>query len=342
MRYLVLLLVLFSTLTLAAQDILTFRDTTQEQQYLRLTQELRCPKCQNSSIADSGSVIAADMRQKVYQLLREGKSEQQIIDFMVARYGYFISYEPPLTPLTWLLWGAPLAVIMLGGVVIYRRTRQPVSLASDDRHPVRYNAVVPSWQWGSCIVLVVGIVALLIVRTGDIGQVLAWRQAVVQSGMLLQQYQDDPQSMRDKTVLARLALGLRTRLVTTPEDVSGWMQLGCISLQQNNAAQSIQAFNRAHAIAPENTQVTLGLAEVLTRSASPADNQRGGELLKSLILGGNTTLPVLNLLAVNAQQQQHYTEALIAWKMVLKLLPADDPHRAQILDDIERLRQKRP
>ncbi len=95
----------------ATTDVMPFKDEAQEQQFRQLTEQLRCPKCQNNSIADSNAMIATDMRRRVYDLMQEGKSRQEIIDYMVARYGNFVTYDPPLTPLTVLLWVLPLAAI---------------------------------------------------------------------------------------------------------------------------------------------------------------------------------------------------------------------------------------
>jgi cytochrome c-type biogenesis protein CcmH len=97
-----------------------FNSVQQEQQYQSLIRQLRCPKCQNTDIADSNAIIAADMRDKVFQLMQQGRTKQQIIDYMVARYGHFVTYDPPLNPLTLLLWLGPLLVIALGALVIIR------------------------------------------------------------------------------------------------------------------------------------------------------------------------------------------------------------------------------
>ncbi|QGX91879.1 cytochrome c-type biogenesis protein CcmH [Tatumella sp. TA1] len=117
---------LFSTSVWAAIDTYHFSSVEQEEQYRDLTQSLRCPKCQNNSIADSSAMIAADMREKVYQLMSQGQSRQQIIDYMVARYGNFVTYEPPVTPSTLILWLGPLLFVIGGGIVIFlRANRQP-------------------------------------------------------------------------------------------------------------------------------------------------------------------------------------------------------------------------
>ncbi|CNI64730.1 cytochrome c-type biogenesis protein [Yersinia vastinensis] len=110
----------------AAIDTYTFSTEAQEQQYRELTEQLRCPKCQNNSIADSNAIIAADMRGKVYELQQQGQSKQQIIDYMVARYGNFVTYEPPVTAATLILWVGPALFVLIGAVIVVLRARRRV------------------------------------------------------------------------------------------------------------------------------------------------------------------------------------------------------------------------
>lgn len=107
----------------AAIDTYQFKNEQQEQQYRELTQQLRCPKCQNNSIADSNAIIASDMRSKVYELMQQDYSQAQVIDYMVARYGNFVTYEPPVTPATLILWLGPLLLVIGGAIFIVLRTR---------------------------------------------------------------------------------------------------------------------------------------------------------------------------------------------------------------------------
>ena len=115
---------LLSFSVFAAIDTYQFKDEAQEQQFRELTAQLRCPKCQNNSIADSNAMIASDMRQKVYELQQQGQTQQQIIDYMVARYGNFVTYEPPITPGTIVLWLLPALFILGGIIVVVRRARR--------------------------------------------------------------------------------------------------------------------------------------------------------------------------------------------------------------------------
>ncbi|WP_113908220.1 cytochrome c-type biogenesis protein [Aliidiomarina celeris] len=126
---LAVLLALSTTLMLqpaqAANEFYAFETAEQEMRFNTLTRELRCPKCQNQSIADSDAPLAMDMRARVYRMVMDGESNQAIIDFMKVRYGDFVHYKPPLKPSTIVLWFAPFIVLLLGvATVVYNLRNQ--------------------------------------------------------------------------------------------------------------------------------------------------------------------------------------------------------------------------
>ena len=116
-------LLLVSATVQATEDNFAFDDPAQRATFLRLTEELRCPMCQNQNIADSDAMIAHDMRRKGYSLLKEGKSEQEVIDFMKARYGNFVHYQPPVTAATMWLWAVPVLFAIIAIAVVVRRRK---------------------------------------------------------------------------------------------------------------------------------------------------------------------------------------------------------------------------
>ena len=119
-----LLVLLFSLPAWAAIETYQFSSPQQEETYQQLTQQLRCPQCQNNNIADSNATISNDMRAKVYELLQQGKSKQEVVDYMVQRYGNFVTYDPPLTLSTLFLLLIPAALLLLGVIVLFRRKPQ--------------------------------------------------------------------------------------------------------------------------------------------------------------------------------------------------------------------------
>ena len=121
-------------------DSYTFDTESQRQRYLLLIDELRCPKCQNQNLSDSDAAIAADLRHELRRLLLEGKTNQEIIDFMVDRYGDFILYRPRLHTKTWLLWFTPALLMLLGVIVlvnILSRRRKIVAESLTEREQIQ-------------------------------------------------------------------------------------------------------------------------------------------------------------------------------------------------------------
>lgn len=110
----------------------SFSDPAKAEEFRRLTEELRCLVCQNESLAGSQADLAQDLRKEVYRLMQSGKSREEVIAFLVERYGDFVLYDPPLKPSTYLLWFGPLLLAAMGGVFFVvtlrnkRQTRNPV------------------------------------------------------------------------------------------------------------------------------------------------------------------------------------------------------------------------
>lgn len=114
---------------------LQFQSPAEETRFHALVSELRCVMCQNQSLADSNAQIAHDLRREVLDLMRQGRSDAEIKDFLVARYGEFVLYRPRVEGRTWLLWLGPAVLLLAGGVVVARivRRRGGASVpASDD------------------------------------------------------------------------------------------------------------------------------------------------------------------------------------------------------------------
>ncbi len=120
-------LLLISLFSVAEQDRYQFANDEQAQRFSELTKELRCPKCQNQNIADSDAVVAKDLRDKVLALVHEGKTKDEVIDYMIDRYGYFVHYDPPVTPATLVLWVLPVLIVILGfGFIVIRQRKASV------------------------------------------------------------------------------------------------------------------------------------------------------------------------------------------------------------------------
>ena len=131
-RILVLLVAFFiAAPSFAAVNLYQFDDPAQEARYKKLIAELRCLVCQNQNLADSDAELAQDLRGKTYNMIRDGKTDAEIIDYMVQRYGDFVLYRPPLKSSTALLWIGPFIIFGVGVVVlinVIRRRRKMVTV----------------------------------------------------------------------------------------------------------------------------------------------------------------------------------------------------------------------
>jgi cytochrome c-type biogenesis protein CcmH len=115
---LLILLTLILAIPVQAQEPLEFEDQQMQDRFSTLKNELRCAVCQNQSLADSDAPLAHDLRREVYNMLKGGKSDAQIKQFMVDRYGDFVLYRPPVQANTWLLWLGPLIMLLIGALVL--------------------------------------------------------------------------------------------------------------------------------------------------------------------------------------------------------------------------------
>ncbi len=126
-----LLLLLISCDLIAGVDVVEFSDESLRLRYQQLIQELRCPKCQNQNLADSNSPISVDLRNQVQRLLEEGKSNNEIKTYLSDRYSDFILYRPQVKQNTWALWIAPIVLLLIGLLILYRIFQRQKNTAAD-------------------------------------------------------------------------------------------------------------------------------------------------------------------------------------------------------------------
>lgn len=111
-------------------------DPVAEKRLQALSAELRCLVCQNQTIADSNAELAVDLRHEIRGMIAAGQTDHQIVDFMVARYGDFVLYRPPVKGITYLLWGGPIAMLLIGIFALQRYLRQRAVRLDDSERPL--------------------------------------------------------------------------------------------------------------------------------------------------------------------------------------------------------------
>lgn len=132
----VLLVVGLSMSAWANIDTYQFDNPRQEAQYRALIEEFRCPKCQNQNLAGSDAPIAQDLKQKTYDMVKDGRSDAEIRQYMNERYGDFISYKPPVRPSTWILWFFPPVLLVFVMLAWFIRNRNSSKRAAAIANPI--------------------------------------------------------------------------------------------------------------------------------------------------------------------------------------------------------------
>jgi cytochrome c-type biogenesis protein CcmH len=115
----------------AQVDTFEFETEEQQQRFRRLSNELRCPMCQNTNLTGSTGGVAEDLRREIHRMIMDGMSDREIEQFMFERYGDFIFYRPRLTAETVLLWFGPLVFLLIGGYVIFHIVRKSRATATE-------------------------------------------------------------------------------------------------------------------------------------------------------------------------------------------------------------------
>ena len=123
-------IVLFASVSTGREAVPMAEDPKLEARLVDISQELRCLVCQNESLASSHAELADDLRQEVRELIRSGKSDQDIKDFLVARYGDFVLYRPEVKPLTWVLWFGPFLLLAIAAIFLGVYLRQRLAVAA--------------------------------------------------------------------------------------------------------------------------------------------------------------------------------------------------------------------
>ncbi|MAD45173.1 MAG: cytochrome c-type biogenesis protein CcmH [Oceanospirillaceae bacterium] len=120
-----------------------FDSQRETDRFNQLAEDLRCPKCQNQNLADSNAPVASDMREKVYEMMQAGKTDEEIVGYMVERYGDFVNYTPPVKSKTLFLWLGPVAVFVIGLLVLamIRRGQKQALQPLTEEEKERLNAL---------------------------------------------------------------------------------------------------------------------------------------------------------------------------------------------------------
>ncbi|GLR10617.1 c-type cytochrome biogenesis protein CcmI [Mixta theicola] len=205
----------------------------------------------------------------------------------------------------------------------------PTSSSPTPARPLSRWALLP----GALLLVAISLGCYL--KTGGLPGLIAWQQVQDDYPTLRARLLDPQAKPLTLEELARLGLGLRTALQQDGSQLHDWLILGRIGMVLNNRDTAIEAFQRALQLAPDNEEIKLSYAEVLTRSSDPQDNREAQAMLNAMQRHDPANLRLLSLVAFNAFEQQQYPRAIEAWQTMLTQLPTNDPRIAQVQRSIQ-------
>lgn len=293
------------------------QDPVVEKRLNAISENLRCLVCQNESLAGSRADLAEDLRREVRNLIVAGKSDKEIIDFLVARYGDYVLYDPPFKATTLLLWVGPFVVLAGGllGLIIFlrRRSRQGEVNAEDSASveptveaPVAATHVAPTsaarrgrWLlWLLLVLIPLGAVAMYF----KVGTPLAL----------------NPDNLKPRPDPEVMVARLQAKMDANPNDPQGWILLGRAYLILNRPADAIKAYDHILPEVKKEPQLTAAYAEAL---AASGDMKRAQAWIDAALKRGSADPQLVFLAGGLAFAQGDNAKAIRYWEQVLKAFP---------------------
>lgn len=291
------------------------QDPVVEKRLNAISENLRCLVCQNESLAGSRADLAEDLRREVRHLILSGKSDQEVIEFLVARYGDYVLYDPPFKATTLLLWVGPFIVLAGGllGLIIFLRRRSR-SL------PVNKESVeLPS------AVEVASVATPAAAASGGRGRWLLWVIVVLIPLAATSIYfkVGAPQAMNPENLRPRpdpevMVARLQAKMDANPNDLQGWMLLGRAYMVLNRPADAVKAYDHILNEVRADPQLTATYAEALAASG----NLKGAQAwIDAALKRGNPDPQIVFLAGGLAFAQGDNAKAVRYWEQVLKQMP---------------------
>jgi len=308
-------------------------DPALESRARALSKQLRCLVCQNQSIDDSDAELARDLRIEVRKQLATGASDAEILAALRDTYGDYVLLNPPVSPGTYILWGAPV-MILLGGVVIMlagrrRRTDNDAGIKDDEVAPALPTASIDrriALALGS-LVMAASLGLYLVLGRADLpARPLADRGAELAAAASQAQ-----EAASDRSVALQEA---RAGAAETPDDVGAWLRLAMAAAAATDSATEIMALEQAERLTGGDPAIRAMRAEAMARAADGQVTLPARELIAEILTVNPAEPRALYLSGLAAYQDEDYTAAVGIWRRLQTLSPPDAPWMKLLADNI--------
>lgn len=311
----------------------THSDITLNEELKNVTKKLRCPTCSDPS--DNDLALENSVQASVQQLLEGGSTEQQIISYLVERYGYFAAPKVTQSSAAWLLWISPSLLLLYIASKIVIRKRKGNRLSNT--RPLKKNVLLKL----NMILLILLAGFALYFTFGDWPKIRHWHQVQQNLETLRSQaFDSNSEIILSREETESLILSLRTALNKNSNNVNDWLLLGSLNLELANYQQGLQAFSIAYRLSPDDHIVKNAYGQLLIRSFNPALSQFGKTLLSEVVNEDQQNLTAWSALAQYYASHGKYEQALMIWQSLLSKTQNETPERAALEKNINQAVEK--
>ena len=319
-RFFALIFLLFSVNAIAEMvDTFEFHNQADRTRAVELAKSLRCPQCQNQNLVESNSPIAYDLRIEVYNMVNEGKTNQQIIDSMTSRFGNFVNYKPPFQWNTALLWLLPIGLLLAAFGLIWSSSRgssplEPEKQAENLLHfqSLKEKSAV-KFELKSTLLVFALLLAIPFAYYFSLERFSRVQQGEQEQIAQHNQQLETPEENKTEAIIGKI----QDKLRQDPNSAENWIKLGDAYMQNNDFDSALVCYGNAEKIdGPKPTTQGL-MAMALYLQANQQITPQVQQLLNEALTQDPKEISALSLLAAEAFKIRDYSTALDYWQQIL-------------------------
>ena len=319
-RFLALIFLLFSVNAIAEMvDTFEFQNQADRTRAVELAKSLRCPQCQNQNLVESNSPIAYDLRIEVYNMVNEGKTNQQIIDAMTSRFGNFVNYKPPFQWNTALLWLLPagLLLVAFGLIWVSSRSSSPLEPEKQVENLPHFQSLqeksAVKFELKSTLIVFALLLAIPFAYYFSLE-----RFSRVQQGEQEQIAQHNQQLETTEENKTEAIIGkIQDKLRQDPNSAENWVKLGDAYMQNNDFDSALVCYGNAEKIDGRKPTTRGLMATALYLQANQQITPQVQQFLDEALAQDPKEVSALSLLAAEAFKTRDYSTALDYWQKIL-------------------------
>ena len=319
-RFFALIFLLISLNAIAEMvDTFEFHNQADRTRAVELAKSLRCPQCQNQNLVESNSPIAYDLRIEVYNMVNEGKTNQQIIDSMTSRFGNFVNYKPPFQWNTALLWLLPIGLLLAAFGLIWSSSRgssplEPEKQAENRPHfqSLKEKSAV-KFELKSTLLVFALLLAIPFAYYFSLERFSRVQQGEQEQIAQHNQQLETPEENKTEAIIGKI----QDKLRQDPNSAENWIKLGDAYIQNNDFDDALVCYGNAEKIdGPKPTTQGL-MAMALYLQANQQITPQVQQLLNEALAQDPKEISALSLLAAEAFKTRDYSTALDYWQQIL-------------------------